>query len=56
MNSNKEIISDLRQLFCIVTRLLLRFNENQDVDNFTFYLNSLISLTYDSSNIGYEKS
>jgi len=55
VNSNKEIINDLRQLFCIVTRLLLRFNENQDVDNFTFYLNSLISLTYDSSNIGYEK-
>jgi len=56
VNSNKEIIIDLRQLFCIVTRLLLRFNENQDVDNFTFYLNSLISLTHDSSNIGYEKS
>ena len=54
-SSSKEIISDLKQLFCVVTRCLLRFNESQDVDNFSFYLNSIISLCYDSSNIGYEK-
>ena len=54
-SSSKEIINDLKQLFCIVTRCLLRFNESQDVDNFSFYLNSIISLCYDSSNIGYEK-
>ena len=31
-----------------------RNNEVQDFDNFSFYLNSLVSLCYDSANIGYE--
>ena len=48
------IINDLKHFFLIITRILLRFNENQD-ENLTFYLNSLISLSYDTANTGYER-
>jgi hypothetical protein len=49
------IINDLKNFFSLINRALLKFNENQDSDNFSYFINSLVSLCYDSSNIGYEK-
>ena len=59
-NNNKNsfdllIINDLKNFFSLINRALLKFNENQDSDNFSYFINSLVSLCYDSSNIGYEK-
>ena len=46
----------MKHLFILLTRLLIRNDtqDNNNPDNFTFYLNSLVSLCYDSANIGYE--
>ncbi len=49
------IINDLKNFISLINRALLKFNENQDSDNFSYFINSLVSLCYDSSNIGYEK-
>jgi hypothetical protein len=48
------VVADMKQLFILTTRLLIRHHEIQEPDNFSFYLNSLVSLCYDSANIGYE--
>lgn len=49
-----SLITDMKQLFSLITRLLIRYNQVQDLDNFSYYLNSIVSLCYDSANIGYE--
>ena len=54
-NETNEIMNEMKKLFSLLTRLLIRYNETQDFDNFGFYLNSMVSLCYDSSNVGYEK-
>jgi hypothetical protein len=52
-----DIFNDLKQFFCLLTRFLLRcLNENQEIyDNFNYFLNTLISVCYDSANVGYER-
>jgi hypothetical protein len=51
-SNDLAIIDDLKRFFWLITKLLLRFNENQDIDNFSCFLNTLISLCFDSANIG----
>lgn len=53
--TEQEIMNEMKKIFSLITRLLIRYNEIQDFDNFGFYLNSMVSLCYDSSNVGYEK-
>lgn len=50
------IMNDMKQVFGLITRLLIGRSESADnVDNYTAYLNTIVSLCYDSTNIGYER-
>ena len=51
-DSESQMIKDLKRLFCTVARQLLKLNENSDTDNLVYFLNSLLYLCYESSNIG----
>ena len=56
LNESKiELVTDMKLMFSLITRLLIRFNEGHELDNFGFYLNSMVSLCYDSANIGYQR-
>jgi hypothetical protein len=51
LNGKKEpaVLTSLKNLFTLVCRLLLKLNENQDADLFSYFANCLINLCYNSN-------
>ena len=49
--SKKEhaVLTSLKRVFCLIGRLLLKLNENQDIDLFGYYANALINLCFNSN-------
>jgi hypothetical protein len=43
------VLVSLKNLFSLICRLLLKLNENQDTDLFSYYCNSLINLCFNSN-------
>ncbi len=40
------VINELKNFISLINRALLKFNENQDSDNFSYFVNSLVSFFY----------
>lgn len=49
---HSDVVNDLKNFLSLIGRLLLRLNENQDLELFDYYFNSLTYICFNSANNG----